>query len=843
MKLLVIDGNSIINRAFYGVKSALTNSEGVPTNAVYGFANLLLKTVADYAPDGIVCAFDRREPTFRHEMYSEYKATRKGMPEELAVQMPLLKNLLAAMDITCLELAGYEADDIIGTVSERGREKGVDCIILTGDKDDLQLITENTKVALTVTKNHETVTELMGKDEVIARYGVAPEKLIEVKALMGDSSDNVPGVKGIGEKSAFELIANYGSLEALYENIEDIKGSKKEKRLSDKDMAFLSKTLVTIDKNVPVELDFDKTGYNVTATEKLLSALRYLGFNSIIKKLGAPDESENIKSADAVCKKEVSAAEIIRTFSKSEEIALFLKDDILYFKNGSELLFIAADKIGEAAQIIENENIKKVTFGLKELYRLCLKKDIVLRGAEFDAETAVYLLNPSASGYTLSGAVYELLKTECQHDADCAVKLFELKDEAVSRLERLNMEKLYREIELPLTKVLAEMEHRGFMADKAALLSYGERLGVELSELTEAIYTLAGREFNINSPKQLGEILFEELGLKSRKKTKSGYSTDAATLEKLKGVHPIVELILQYRGVAKLKSTYADGLLKQIADDGRIHSTFLQTVTQTGRISSKEPNLQNIPVRKEEGRELRKMFIAKEGYSLIDGDYSQIELRVLADIARDPEMQDAFLHDEDIHTKTAAEVFNMHPAFVTPLMRTRAKAVNFGIVYGIGDYSLSEDLKISVSEARSYIKSYLETYHGVAEYMEKTVSKAKEKGFVTTAFNRIRYIPELSAANKNIVAFGERVARNTPIQGTAADIIKIAMIRVSDRFEKENMQSRLILQIHDELIAECPDTETERAAAIMKEEMENAASLSVPLKVDINAGKSWFDAK
>ncbi len=842
MRILVIDGNSIINRAFYGVKSALTNSEGVPTNAVYGFANLLLKSIADYSPDGIICAFDRKEPTFRHKMYDGYKATRKGMPEELAVQMPLLKKLLAAMDITCVELAGYEADDIIGTVSELAKGKA-ECVILTGDKDDLQLITENTRVALTVTKNHETATELMGEAEVVSRYGVTPDKLIEVKALMGDSSDNVPGVKGIGEKSAFDLIKEYGTLEDLYENIEDLKGSKKEKLIADKEMAFLSKKLVTIDKNVPVEINFEELSYNVTATEKLLAALRYLGFNSIIKKLGAPTEEETAKSELKANKTEKSGAEISALAKEKGEISLFLKEENIYFDYNGEIVVLKVTDLREIASVLEDEKIKKLTFGLKELYRLTLANGISLRGAYFDAETAAYLLNPSASGYTLSGAVSDLLDLSTALDADCTVKISALCDEMTKKLKELNMEKLYNEIELPLTKVLAEMEHRGFKADSNALKSYSERLGAEIERVTKEIYSLAGKSFNLNSPKQLGEVLFEEIGLKSRKKTKSGYSTDAATLEKLKSAHPIIELILEYRSLSKLKSTYADGLLKQIAADGRIHSTFLQTVTQTGRISSKEPNLQNIPVRKEEGRELRKMFVAKEGFLLVDGDYSQIELRVLADIAKDEEMQDAFIHNEDIHTKTASEVFKMHPDFVTPLMRTRAKAVNFGIVYGIGEYSLSEDLKISVPEARSYIKSYLETYSGVSEYMEKTVSRAKETGYVKTAFNRIRYIPELAAANKNVVAFGERVARNTPIQGTAADIIKIAMIKVSDRFEKENMQSRLILQIHDELIVEAPENEAQRAVEIMREEMENAASLTVPLVADISFGKSWFEAK
>ena len=842
MRILVIDGNSIINRAFYGVKSMLTNSEGIPTNAVYGFANLLLKSIADYSPDGIICAFDRKEPTFRHKMYSEYKATRKGMPEELAVQMPLLKKLLAAMDITCIELAGFEADDIIGTVSERAKGKH-SCIILTGDKDDLQLITENTAVALTVTKNHETATELMGEAEVVSRYGVTPDKLIEVKALMGDSSDNVPGVKGIGEKSAFDLIKEYGSLEGLYDRIDEIKGAKKEKLIADKEMAFLSKKLVTIDKNVPVEINFEELSYNVTATEKLLAALRYLGFNSIIKKLAPAEVFDTEKSSFSVTKRELSAKEAVEILKSKAEISLFLKENTLYFEDNGELCALSSEHFSELRSVIEDENIKKITFGAKELYRLSLANGFELSGVTFDAETAAYLLNPSASGYTLSGAVSELLETETAHDADCTVLLPKLRDEALSSLAKLEMTALYNEIELPLTKVLAEMEHRGFKADSNALKSYSERLGAEIERVTKEIYSLAGKSFNLNSPKQLGEVLFEEIGFKSRKKTKSGYSTDAQTLEKLKGAHPIIELILEYRSLSKLKSTYADGLLKQIADDGRIHSTFLQTVTQTGRISSKEPNLQNIPVRREEGRELRKMFIAKEGFLLIDGDYSQIELRVLADIAKDEEMRDAFVHNEDIHTKTASEVFKMHPDFVTPLMRSRAKAVNFGIVYGIGDYSLSEDLKISVSEARSYIKNYLETYHGVSEYMEKTVSKAKETGYVKTAFNRIRYIPELSAANKNVVAFGERVARNTPIQGTAADIIKIAMIKVSKRFEKENMQSRLILQIHDELIVEAPESEAKRAEEIMRKEMENAARLSVPLLVDISSGKSWFDAK
>ncbi len=842
MRILVIDGNSIINRAFYGVKSMLTNSEGIPTNAVYGFANLLLKSIADYSPDGIICAFDRKEPTFRHKMYDGYKATRKGMPEELAAQMPLLKKLLSAMDITCVELAGFEADDIIGTVSERAKGKH-SCIILTGDKDDLQLITENTAVALTVTKNHETATELMGEAEVVSRYGVTPDKLIEVKALMGDSSDNVPGVKGIGEKSAFDLIKEYGTLENLYENIEDLKGSKKEKLIADKEMAFLSKKLVTIDKNVPVEINFEELSYNVTATEKLLAALRYLGFNSIIKKLAPAEVFDTEKSSFSVTKRELSAKEALEILKSKAEIYLFLKENILYFEDNGELCALPSEHFSELRSVIEDENIKKITFGAKELYRLSLANGFELSGVTFDAETAAYLLNPSASGYTLSGAVSELLETETSHDADCTVLLPKLRDEALSSLAKLEMTALYNEIELPLTKVLAEMEHRGFKADSNALKRYSAMLGTEIERVTKEIYSLAGKSFNLNSPKQLGEVLFEEIGLKSRKKTKSGYSTDAQTLEKLKGTHPIIELILEYRSLSKLKSTYADGLLKQIAADGRIHSTFLQTVTQTGRISSKEPNLQNIPVRREEGRELRKMFIAKEGFLLIDGDYSQIELRVLADIAKDEEMRDAFIHNEDIHTKTASEVFKMHPDFVTPLMRSRAKAVNFGIVYGIGAFSLAKDIGVSNREARDYIQSYLNTFKGVDRFMTEGIEKAKEQGFVTTVFGRRRYLPELASSNHMLRSFGERVARNAPIQGTAADIIKIAMVNVFARLKQEKLDARLILQVHDELILEAAEKDAERAAALLKEEMEKAVSMKVALTADVNIGKSWFEAK
>ncbi len=843
MKLLIIDGNSIINRAFYGVKSRLTNSDGVPTNAVYGFLNLLLKTVRQYSPDYIACAFDRREPTFRHKMYDGYKATRKGMPEELAVQMPLLKELLASMNIKCFELAGYEADDIIGTASRICNEKEIECVILTGDKDDLQLASGYTKIALTVTKEHETVTELMGDKEILEKYGICPENFIDVKALMGDSSDNVPGVAGIGEKSAFELIKEYKTIENLYENTEKLSGSRKDKIINGKEMAFLSKTLVTIDRFVPIEFNFDEMNYTEPSGERFLSELKYLGFNSIIKKLGITAEaSVSAVKKDAVTVIDVGAEKICEIFKESENALIILKDEKLLFSNEKEVFSVKIEEISSLKGFFEGKT-KKTVFGLKPILRLLLKNEIEANNVCFDAETAAYLLNPSQTNYTLSNAIRELLKEDFDSDTDALTRLLALKTVMEEKLEKLEMTKLYYEIELPLTFVLASMEHIGFKADAEALSLYGEALSEEAERISAEIYEIAGEEFNINSPKQLGVILFEKLGLKSGKKTKSGYSTDAQTLEKLKSKHEIIAKILDYRSVTKLKSTYAEGLLKQIEADGRIHSTFLQTVTQTGRISSKEPNLQNIPVRKEIGRELRKMFIAEDGMTLVDGDYSQIELRVLADISKDAEMTDAFLNDEDIHTKTASEVFKIHPEFVTPLMRTRAKAVNFGIVYGMGEFSLSEDLKISIVEARNYIKNYLESYIGVKEYVERVVKEAKENGYVKTAFGRIRYIPELAAANKNIVNFGERVARNTPIQGTAADIIKIAMVRVYNRLKEEKLNARLILQIHDEMIVECASDEKEKVIEIMREEMEKSANLTVPLKADINSGKSWFNAK
>ncbi len=843
MKLLVIDGNSIINRAFYGVKSALTNAEGVPTNAVYGFTNLLLKTEAEYRPDMIACAFDRREPTFRHKMYDGYKATRKGMPDELAVQMPLLKELLDSFGICRLELAGYEADDIIGTLSAKCEKEGVDCVILTGDRDDFQLIGDKTKVAFTVTKNHETTTELKGEAEIKAEYGgLAPRDLIEVKALMGDSSDNVPGVPGIGEKSALELIAAYKTLENLYDRLDDIKGSRREKLEAGRDSAFLSRDLVTIDRAVPLDVTFDDMVFARKATPALMDNLRRLGFNSIIKKLDFDSAADPEPEKEAL--PEIAVSDISAVSLKDlPSLNIYAAGGEIYLFDGASAAVISDADAASLKPLFENAALPKYVFGLKALYRYALRNGLELAGACFDVETAAYLINPSAPSYTLGGTVSSCLGKAAVKDVDCLPLIKDLSEKMRENLASLGMEKLYDEIELPLTRVLAEMEHYGFKADADALRAYGKTLSAEIEKLVAEIYGCAGCEFNLNSPKQLGEVLFEKLGLKGRKKNKNGYSTDAATLEKLSGKHPIIGLILEYRGLSKLKSTYADGLLREIAADGRIHSTFLQTVTQTGRISSKEPNLQNIPVRKEQGRELRKMFVAEDGMTLLDGDYSQIELRVLADVSEDPEMCDAFLHGEDIHTKTAAEVFGMHPAFVTPLMRTRAKAVNFGIVYGIGEYSLSQDLKISVAEARSYINGYLTTYGGVKDYMERTVAEARKNGFVTTKFGRIRYIPELSAANKNIEAFGERVARNTPIQGTAADIIKIAMIRVSKRLKAEKMKARLILQIHDELIVECPEEEREKASAIMKEEMEGAAKLRVPLTVDITSGKSWYDAK
>ena len=845
MKLLVIDGNSLINRAFYGIK-LLTTKKGQFTNGIYGFINMLNKIMQEENPDGIAVAFDLRKPTFRHKMYAEYKAGRKGMPDELASQMPILKNWLKLMGYKVLEMEGYEADDILGTLSLACEKSENECIIATGDRDALQLVSDKVTVLNTVTK--------MGRPEIIRydipavkeKYGVEPKGLIDIKALQGDSSDNIPGVAGVGEKTACSLIAEYGSIDYIYEHIEEleIKEGVRAKLIADKDSAYMSRELGTICREVPLDLDLDKYRFGECDTAAVVALMAELELFSIIEKMGltvgeirkAPDKtSEKYTMASG---KIPAASEYFIYIDYETATAAVVVENRVYSAALDDPNFI---------EILQGDALKNI-YNVKLAHKYYLSHGLEIKNAGFDPTLAGYLLNPAASGYDLDRLAGEYsvaipeIDTEQQSFKKAAL-LRETTKVLKEEIEKNELKSLLEDIEMPLAEVLASMENHGFLIDKDGVAAMGERLSSELDNLEGQIYLLSGGEFNINSPKQLGEVLFKKLQLPAKKKTKSGYSTNAEVLESLYDYHPVIGLILEYRKLSKLKSTYCDGLIICADSEGKIHSTLNQTETRTGRISSTDPNLQNIPVRTPEGRELRKFFKAAEGYLLIDADYSQIELRVLADMAEDPKMIDAFREGVDIHTLTASEVFNMPETMVTPLMRSRAKAVNFGIVYGIGAFSLSKDIGVTRKEADAYIKGYLNTYGGVADFMDRTIEEAKANGFVSTLYGRRRYMPELTATNAMIRAAGERIARNMPIQGTAADIIKIAMIKVYNRLKAEIPSARLIMQIHDELIVEVPQSEADKAAEILREEMQNAATLRVPLIADTGKGRTWYDAK
>lgn len=862
MKLLVIDGNSIVNRAFYGIK-LLTTKDGRFTNGIYGFLNILLKLREQCQPDSVAVAFDLTEPTFRHKMYGEYKAGRKGMPPELASQMPVLKELLKELGYKTVECAGYEADDILGTLSRSGSD-GDFCYIATGDRDSLQLVSDNVNVLLASTKMGRAETNLYDKAKLKEEYGVEPEGMIEIKALMGDSSDNIPGVAGIGKKTAEDLVQRFGNIDYIYEHLNeiDIKKGVREKLSVGKDSAYMSRTLGTINLEAPVERDWSK--YLIEEpTAKAGAMLASLELFSIIKKIGVEvnvqeEAAEEIKQESLKYEKSFSADEAFEEAEKTGEI-YFTFDFDGGFK---DFTFIIGEKVYKISPldlsfnpfilgISQSEKIRKYTCDIKNFASLCSDLGGELKGGFFDTSLAGYLLNPSASDYDIVRLAGEYSVSPCElsgeEDVPDSVKnILYLKPLCLVLQKKLSencQEELMEKIELPLALVLSDMERTGFMVDGEGLKKFGVSLEGRIGDIVARIYSQAGFEFNINSPKQLGDALFEKMGIPAKKKTKSGYSTSADVLEGLAADYPIVADVLEYRTLAKLKSTYCDGLAKAIGDDGRIHSTLNQTETRTGRISSTEPNLQNIPVRQELGRELRKFFRAKDGCVLVDADYSQIELRVLAHMADDENMIEAFNNGDDIHAITASQVFNMPLNMVTPLMRSRAKAVNFGIVYGIGAFSLGKDIGVSRAEADRYIKGYLNHYSGVAKYMDDAIKTAKELGYSQTLFGRRRYLPEITASNGMLRAFGERVARNMPIQGTAADIIKIAMIKVSQRLKAENMESKLIMQVHDELIVEAPENEAEKAAKILKEEMENACKMKVKLLADVNTGKTWYDAK
>ncbi len=841
MKLLALDGNSIINRAFYGIK-LLTTKDGRYTNAVYGFINILNRLIETEKPDGVAVAFDLKKPTFRHKMYGEYKAGRKGMPNELAQQLPVMKEWLTLAGYTCVECETYEADDILGTLSALCEKNGDECVIATGDRDSLQLISDSTRVLLAATK--------MGKPEIInydkaalyEKYGLTPPEMIELKSLMGDSSDNIPGVAGVGEKTATDLISRFHSIDYIYENLDtiDIKEGVRKKLESGKESAYLSRELGTICKAAPINGDISSYKTRPRDTAGLSRLMTSLEFFKLMEKMGITPDSGSLQTT-----LDFSDS---KKFSVTEEITPTDTADI-YSENG-EYYFIFDGKVSKADEntvkhVLADGAVKKRVYDYKTLYKSYPDLD----GVVFDAMLAAYLINPSASSYSAERLISEYASPapEIEGEYDGAFKNACLFSVCCDRLEKelreTNQRKLLDEIELPLARVLGDMELCGFLVDKNGLKALSQELKERIEVIEKEIYSLVGYEFNLNSPKQLGVALFEKLGLPAKKKTKSGYSTNAEVLEELRYAHPVVNLLLEYRKLSKLKSTYADGLQECIADDGRIHSTFNQTEARTGRISSLEPNLQNIPVRTEEGRRLRAYFIAPEGRALCDADYSQIELRVLASIAGDKNMIEAFNTGTDIHTVTASQVFGLPVDMVTPELRSRAKAVNFGIVYGIGAFSLSKDIGVTRAEADRYIKNYLATYPSVAEYMEKTIENAKRDGFVTTLYGRRRRLPELSSSNGNLRAFGERAARNAPIQGTAADIIKLAMIRVFDRLKTDIPTAKLILQVHDELIVECDERDSERVCRLLETEMENAAHLAVRLTADAHSGKNWLEAK
>ncbi len=842
MKLLILDGNSVINRAYFGVKP-LTTREGLYTHAIYGFLNILERMEKEEQPEAIAVAFDLHGPTFRHLKYEGYKANRHGMPEELAMQMPLMKDVLRAMNIPIYECQGWEADDVIGTVGKICSNNEWECVIVTGDRDSLQLIDENVHVKLVISKPGQTTATLYTEERFREEYGFEPKKLVDLKALMGDSSDNIPGVKGIGEKTAKNLMQKFGSLDAVYENLDDpiIKPKMRENLVNFKDNAYLSYDLATICPEAPIDFeprDAIIQPYNRPALYELFQKLEFV---RLIDKYGLRG------AAAEVPKPEVKAADLPKCDAMPDaitECAVYLAGDGsigLAWESGVCALTPMEAQMGgftlKDKQVIFHDS-KTTCHRLEEM-------GVDFGKCVFDTALAAYDLNPSQSDYPVSKLATNFLGVSVEEEdaSGCAEALWHLRPVLTEELAKNGMEKLYQEIELPLCQVLYRMEQRGISIDRQQLEQFGTMLSQRIDACEELIFSYSDGKFNINSTKQLGELLFDKLGLPPVKKTKTGYSTNADVLEKLKGKHPIIPAIMDYRMLTKLKSTYADGLIKEIREDGRIHTTFQNLVTATGRLSSTEPNLQNIPVRTDLGAEIRKMFVPKEGCVLVDADYSQIELRVLAHIAEDPVMQNAFCTGVDIHTATAAQVFGVEVENVTSLQRRHAKAVNFGIVYGISEFSLAEDIGVSRYEAREYIDNYLTNYRGVRAYMKKVVENAKAIGYTETLYGRRRYIPELKSSNFNIRSGAERIALNTPIQGTAADIIKLAMIRVENALNQEFPEAKLLLQVHDELIVECPEALAEAVAQLVSREMQTVAKLKVPLTAEAKFGKSWYDAK
>jgi len=844
MKLLILDGNSVINRAFYGVKP-LTNREGLFTHAIYGFLNILERMEKEEQPEAICVAFDLHGPTFRHLRYDGYKATRHGMPEELAMQMPVMKDVLRAMNIPIYECQGWEADDIIGTVGRICSNNDWECVIVTGDRDSLQLIDENVHVKLVISKAGQTSATLYTQEKFREEYGFEPQKLIDLKALMGDSSDNIPGVAGVGPKTATDLLLKFGSLDGVYENIEDksIRPKLREKLLNDKDNAYLSYELATIRPEAPIDFeprDAIVQPYNRPALYTLFQKLEFV---RLIDKYGLRGAELEDRREETVIK----AAALPRLEQMPQAM-----DSCAVYLAGDGSMGIACEKgvcVLTPMEVqmggISFADCKMVFHDCKTTMHRLDDLGVGFGQCIFDTALAAYDLNPSQSDYPVSKLATNFLgiSVEDEDAAACAEAVWNLQNYLKEELEKNGMTRLYEEIELPLCQVLYRMEKRGISIDKTLLEQFGEMLAQRIADCERLIFSYSEGTFNINSTKQLGELLFEKLQLPPVKKTKTGYSTNAEVLEKLKNKHPIFPAIMDYRMLTKLKSTYADGLIKEIREDGRIHTTFQNLVTATGRLSSTEPNLQNIPVRTDLGAEIRKMFVPKPGCVLVDADYSQIELRVLAHIAEDKTMQESFCAGNDIHTATAAQVFGVSLEDVTALQRRHAKAVNFGIVYGISEFSLAEDIGVSRYEAREYIDNYLTNYRGVRTYMKKVVEDAREIGYTQTMYGRKRYIPELKSSNFNVRSGAERIALNTPIQGTAADLIKLAMIRVENALNAHFPDAELLLQVHDELIVECPEEIAPQVAKLISREMEGVAQLTVPLTAEAKYGKSWYDAK
>ena len=919
-KFLIIDGNSIANRAFYGLSVNMTSTyAGIHTNAIYGFLNIYWMILDKFKPDYVAVSFDLSKPTFRHNMYSEYKGTRKGMPDELREQMPVLKDVLRAMNIPILELEGYEADDILGTVSNINTKNNIFTYILTGDKDSLQLISNTTSVIMPSSRGSKTEYTVYTPEVLMEKQGIEPYQVIHIKSLMGDSSDNIPGVKGIGEKTAYSLIGKYTTLESIYENIDNLDASAKikEKLINDKETAFLSKELATININSPITFDLEECKYSDPNLQELYNLFKKLEFNKFLTKYDFSNVDTTLSNVENKCKEanhinlEVKNVyiidstniqekydEIINLFNNEKmsyllnlakdnfvtniyldnrNVIAFYTEDSVYILNIDSIISFNKDLYYNLLSSFVSSNVIKLGYNIKQdlLYFFSNKLNKQV-GFNFDIMIAYYLFDSAKSNYLIDYIIYELYSIQIDKSSsetsniEKQISFFEedisnikeflneiqikniciyLKgiylsyDKIINHLEDLNMLDLFNKIEMPLVETLASMEYTGMHINAEKLNEYDKEITNSLSVLEEQIYDIAGEIFNINSTQQLGTILFEKLGLPTRKKTKTGYSTDKNVLEELAEYHEIIPKILEYRQLAKIKSTYVDGLRDKISEDGRIHTTFMQTVAATGRLSSVEPNLQNIPIRLELGSKIRTFFDAENENVIIDADYSQIELRVLAHVAQDNAMIDAFNHDIDIHKVTASQVFNIPLDEVTSTMRSHAKAVNFGIVYGISEYGLSKNINISVGEAKKYIENYLNTYNGINTFMDNIVNIAIEQGYVSTMFERRRYIPELKSKNKNIIQFGKRVAMNTPIQGTAADIIKLAMNDIYTKLKEQGLKSKLIMQVHDELLIEATPDEIEKVKEIMIDSMENVVKLKVPLNIDINVGKTWYEAK